>query len=58
MRQAYTSVGGTPHLDGAYTVFCQVVDGTAVIDSIESVATDGADRPKEDIRIISAAIVK
>lgn len=58
VRQAYTSVGGTPHLDGAYTVFGQVVDGTAVIDSIESVATDGADRPKEDIRIISAAIVK
>ncbi len=58
VRHAYTSVGGTPHLDGAYTVFGQVVDGTAVIDSIESVATDGADRPKEDIRIISAAIVK
>ena len=58
VRQAYNSVGGTPHLDGAYTVFGQVVDGTAVIDSIESVATDGADRPKEDIRIISAAIVK
>lgn len=58
VREAYTTVGGTPHLDGAYTVFGQVVDGTAVIDSIECVATDGSDRPKEDIRIISASIVK
>ena len=58
LREAYTTVGGAPHLDGAYTVFGQVVDGTAVIDSIERVATDGADRPKEDIRIISASVVK
>ncbi len=56
-REKYTTVGGTPHLDGAYTVFGQVVSGLDVVDSIASAQTDGRDRPLEDISIISIEIV-
>jgi cyclophilin family peptidyl-prolyl cis-trans isomerase len=57
MKTAYTTVGGAPHLDGAYTVFGEVIDGKEVIDMIEKAATDGRDRPTEDIRINSMSIV-
>ncbi|MBA2612901.1 MAG: peptidylprolyl isomerase [Bacteroidetes bacterium] len=49
--EAYTTVGGTPHLDGTYTVFGEVVEGMEVIDKIAAVKTDKRDRPLEDIRI-------
>jgi len=48
-REAYLSNGGTPFLDHEYTVFGQVVDGLEVIDRLAAVATDGRDRPKEDV---------
>ncbi|MCH5318306.1 MAG: peptidylprolyl isomerase [Paramuribaculum sp.] len=57
-REAYSTVGGTPHLDGSYTVFGEVVSGMDVIDKIQKAETDGNDRPTEDIRIISMKIVK
>ena len=57
MKQAYTTVGGAPHLDGAYTVFGEVLDGMDVIDRIEKADTDASDRPKEDIRILSMKII-
>lgn len=57
MKQAYTTVGGAPHLDGAYTVFGEVVDGMDVIDKIEKVSTNSSDRPKEDIRILSMKVL-
>ena len=57
MKQAYTTVGGAPHLDGAYTVFGEIVDGMDVIDKIEKVSTDRSDRPKEDIRILSMEVL-
>lgn len=47
----YTTVGGTPHLDGQYTVFGEVVDGLNIIDSIANVPTDENDRPLEDIKM-------
>lgn len=53
MRQAYVNEGGTPHLDGAYTVFGQVIDGMDVVERIEKATTDAADRPVEDIKILS-----
>ncbi|MDO4319581.1 MAG: peptidylprolyl isomerase [Bacteroidales bacterium] len=58
MQQAYTTVGGAPHLDGAYTVFGEVIAGTDVVDRIEQAQTDGADRPTDDIRIISMSVVR
>jgi len=49
--EVYTSVGGTPHLDGTYTVFGEVVEGVELIDAIATVKTDKRDRPLEDIRM-------
>ena len=56
--QAYTTIGGAPHLDGAYTVFGEVVDGMDVVEKIEKVGTNRADRPKVDIRILKASVVE
>ena len=49
--QAYQKVGGTPHLDGSYTVFGEVLQGMEVIDKISEVETDTHDRPLDDIRM-------
>lgn len=54
---AYLSEGGAPHLDGAYTVFGEVVSGMDVVEKIEKAQTDPNDRPLEDIRIISAKVI-
>ena len=47
--EAYTTLGGAPHLDGSYTVFGEVTAGLHIIDSIASVKTDNYDRPINDI---------
>ncbi len=56
-REAYTTVGGTPHLDNQYTVFGEVVSGMEVVDKIEKAETDGHDRPLSDIKILSAKVL-
>jgi len=48
--KAYTTLGGTPHLDYAYTVFGEVVEGLDIVDKIAAVQTDARDRPVEDIK--------
>ena len=57
-RKVYTTVGGTPHLDGDYTVFGQLVEGMDVVDKIAAVKTGMADRPVEDVRILSVKVIK
>ncbi len=49
--ETYTTIGGIPHLDGAYTVFGEVFEGLAVIDSIAAQPTGTADRPLENLRM-------
>ena len=56
--QAYTTVGGAPFLDGDYTVFGEVIKGMEVVDKIAAQQKDGADRPLEDIKIISATMLR
>jgi peptidylprolyl isomerase len=55
--RAYTTVGGTPHLDNQYTVFGEVVEGLDVIDAIQIVATDHSDRPEEDVKIRKVVVL-
>lgn len=56
--EAYTTIGGAPWLDGDYTVFGEVVSGMDVVDKIAAQKKNGADRPLEDIKIISATIIR
>lgn len=47
--KAYTELGGTPFLDGQYTVFGEVVEGLEVVEKIQNCETLRDDRPKEDV---------
>lgn len=50
-KTTYTTVGGTPFLDGDYTVFGKVIKGIEVVDKIAAVAKDAQNRPNEDVRM-------
>lgn len=53
-KQVYKTLGGTPHLDGNYTVFGQVIDGLAIVDSLAKQPCDEANRPIKDLRMTMA----
>ncbi len=57
-REAYKMLGGTPHLDGEYTVFGEVVDGYKTVQKIERLKTDPTNRPVKDVLIKKMTIVK
>jgi cyclophilin family peptidyl-prolyl cis-trans isomerase len=58
VRDYYMKYGGTPHLDGQYTVFGEVVKGLNVVRDIDYVQTDDNDRPVWDVKIIKAEVIK
>ncbi|MCO6459979.1 MAG: peptidylprolyl isomerase [Saprospiraceae bacterium] len=51
IKEAYETIGGTPHLDGEYTVFGKVIEGLDVIDKIAAQQTGPGDRPVKPIRM-------
>ncbi len=55
--EIYTTLGGTPHLDGAYTVFGEVLQGLEVLDLIAGQQIDAYNRPVEDV-IFSVSIIR
>ena len=57
-RTDYKTIGGTPHLDGDYTVYGQVVMGQEIVDAISLVPRDTNNRPNEDVRILNIKIKK
>ncbi len=57
-RQAYQTVGGTPHLDGDYTVFGEVTEGLDIVDKIAVVKTGPGDVPVEAVTILSVTVEK
>ena len=60
-REYYKTVGGTPQLDGNYTVFGEVVNGQEVVDKIATMPVSAGpdlNRPLQDVRILSAKLIK
>jgi peptidyl-prolyl cis-trans isomerase B (cyclophilin B) len=60
-REIYRTIGGTPQLDGNYTVFGRVMSGLDVVDRIAATATsrgNDRDRPLQDVRIIKARLIR
>lgn len=50
-RELYKTIGGTPHLDGEYTVFGEVVEGMDIVDKIQNVETNQRDKPLKRVII-------
>lgn len=56
-KEIYKTKGGTPHLDGEYTVFGEVVEGMDVVDKIQNVKTNEKDKPLQAVRM-KVSIIK
>jgi peptidyl-prolyl cis-trans isomerase B (cyclophilin B) len=54
----YSTIGGTPFLDNAYTVFGEVMSGMEIVNKIGKTATAPGDRPLEDVVVLSMEIIK
>lgn len=55
-REIFKTDGGTPHLDGGYTVFGELVKGMEVIDKIAMMPADGRNRPNEDVIMLKVKV--
>lgn len=58
VKEAYAEKGGTPWLDGAHTVFGQVIEGMDVVDAIAAVETGPGDKPVEAVVINSIEVLE
>lgn len=58
VRRIYKEVGGTPHLDGQYTVFGQVLEGMDVVERVQQQPVDANDRPLTDVHVRKASVLK
>jgi cyclophilin family peptidyl-prolyl cis-trans isomerase len=58
-KMVYRTIGGSPHLDGNYTVFGEIVSGMSVVDSITNQPLGPRDQPKTNITMrITAKKIK
>jgi cyclophilin family peptidyl-prolyl cis-trans isomerase len=57
-RISYTTIGGTPRLDGTYTVFGEVTEGLDIVDKIASEKTDPSDKPLNNITILKTKVLR
>jgi cyclophilin family peptidyl-prolyl cis-trans isomerase len=57
-KEIYKNIGGTPHLDGNYTVYGEVTKGMDIVDKIVSQKRNSTDRPDDDQRIIKIRVKK
>ncbi len=55
--QFFITTVPTPHLNGGYTIFGEVVKGQKVVQKIENVTTSAGDRPMFD-QVIKRAYIK
>ncbi len=58
LKEDYINLGGTPHLDGQYTVFGEVTEGMDVVEKIQGAQTDRSDRPVEDIKVLKVTVLE
>ena len=58
VAETYSAIGGTPHLDGQYTVFGEVLEGMDTVEKIQAAQTDPSDQPLTPVKIISVRRVK
>lgn len=57
-REAYRTIGGTPRLDGDYTVYGEVIEGMDIVEKISQQPRNQADRPDKDIRMFKVEVLK
>ncbi|MCC8155330.1 MAG: peptidylprolyl isomerase [Tannerellaceae bacterium] len=55
-REVYKTIGGVPRLDGAFTIFGEVIEGLHIVEKMSLVKTDENDRPLEDVIIKSTKV--
>ena len=57
-REIYKTKGGTPNLDGGYTVFGEVIEGMDIVEKIANEPRNQMDRPNKDIRMLKVEVIE